>query len=215
VIYTGTASAKNSDTSFDVIAEFGGSLRAGDAATLFLSGGVERLSYDTFRELNMTASGLAAGLTWQFHENIAARIAASGLVKRFQEPARDSSSYGGSVLLKERLSARFWLKESIAYEKNRADAAYFSYDGNALSLWAGYDIAGRTALLAGYTYLVRDYEEPAGFEETAKIYSLALEKGFLDTWYLDLQYDRRVSDSTEPGTNTAGNIYTLGIRYSY
>jgi hypothetical protein len=201
--------------SIDLIAELGGSVRFGKNAALFLSGGVERVSYDTFRELNLTASGLSAGLTWQLIESIAARIAATGAIKRFKDPARDSSAHGGSILFKERLSSRFWLKESFAYERNRAEAAYFTYDGKTLGFWAGYDLSGRTTLLAGYSYVEREYEEPAGFEEKANMFSLGVELGFLDKWYLDLQYDRRATDSTIAGTDTTGNIFTLGVRYSY
>jgi hypothetical protein len=215
VFYTGTSTGPNSDMSIDVIAELGGSVGIGKNAALFLSGAVERLSYETFRELNLTASGASAGLTWQLIDSIAARISANGMIKRFKDPARDSSAYGGSLLFKERLSSRFWLKEIFAYEQNRAEAAYFSYDGNTVAFWAGYDVADRTTLLAGYNYVVREYEEPLGFKEKANTFSLALELGFLDKWYLDLQYDRRASDSNIAGTDTTGNIFTLGIRYSY
>ena len=213
--YTGSSSEKNSDMSVDILAEFGASTRWGNNASLLFSAAAERIAYDEFTEFNMTAGGLTVGMVWQFGGGIAAKVSASGIVKRFEDPARDSTAYGAGLLLKEFLTSRFWLKQSAGYEQNEADSAFFTYTGKSVALGAGYGVTDRTTLFAGYSYLVREYDEPAGFEETANLFSLGLEWEVVKRWFLDLQYDRRASDSTLPETDTTGNIYSLGARYSY
>jgi long-subunit fatty acid transport protein len=214
--YLGSSTEENSDLSIDITAEIGVSTRWGSNTSFLLSGGAERITYSEFTEFNMTAGGMTAGVIQQFGNWFAARITANGVVKRFdEEQARDATAYGGGMLLKQFLSSRFWLKESAGYERNEADAAFFTYTGTSLALGAGYAVTGRTTLHAGYSYLVRAYDEPEGFEETANVYWLGLDWELARNWFLGLQYDRRFSDSTLPETDTTGNIYSLGLRYSY
>jgi hypothetical protein len=213
--YTGSSSTSNSDTAVDFFADLGASKTIAQDTSLFLTGSAEHLSYGSFTQFNSTIGGLSAGLNKGFGGILTARVAINGLVKRYRDSQRDSSAYGAAVTLKEKLGALFWLKEGYAYEKNNADSALFSYKGNAVNLWAGYVVLPKTTALLGYNYLVRDYDEPSGFKVTANTVSVGLEYEFLEKWFVDAQYDHQTSDSNVPGTNTADNIFSLGLSYSY
>jgi predicted porin len=105
--------------------------------------------------------------------------------------------------------------ESYDYEMNNADSPLFTYKGNSLSLWAGFLATPQTTFLLGYSYLVRDYEEPSGFKVTANTISAGLEHELAKKWFLDAQYANQKSDSNVPGTYTTDNIFSIGLRYSY
>ncbi len=213
--YTGSSSTSNSDTSVVLFADLGASRMIAEATSLFLTGSAERTSYSSFTEFNSTIGGLSAGLNKGFGEMVTARVAVNGLLKRFGDSQRDSTAYGASLTLKEKLSALFWLKEGYVYEKDHADSALFSYSGNAVSIWAGYVVLPKTTVLLGYSYLARSYDEPSDFKVTANTVSVGLEHNFLEKWFVDAQYGHQASDSNVPGTNTTDNIVSLGLRYSY
>lgn len=214
-VYTGSSSTSNSDTSVDLFADLGVSKSIAQDTSLFFAGSAELTSYNSFTQFNATIGGLSAGLNKGFGEVVTARVAINGLLKRFGDSQRDSSAYGASFILKERLSPSFWLKEGYVYEKDNADSAFFSYNGNAVNVWAGYVILPKTTALLGYNYLVRDYDEPSGFKVTANTVSAGLEYAFMEKWFLDALYDHQASDSNLPGTNTSDNMFSVGLRYSY
>ena len=213
--YTGSSSTSNSDTSIDFSANLGNSWSVADDTNVFLAGSAERTSYNSFTEFNATIGGLSAGVQKGFGDSLLARFTVNGAVKRYGDSQRDSSAYGANLKVKEQLGPSFWLREGYVYEKNSADSAFFSYSGNAVNLWAGFLVAPQTTVLAGYTYLVRDFDEPAGFKVTAHTLSLGLEQGFTKHWFLDAQYDHQASDSNEAGTSATDNMLSFGIRYSY
>jgi hypothetical protein len=212
--YTGSSSTKNSDTAADVFADLGGSFRTGKTSWI-LAGSAELISYSTFSDFNMTAGWLTAAVETRLAEAVSARITLSSAIKRFGDVQRNSSAHGGSLVLKERLGRLFWIKQGYGYEKNNADSSFFSYTGNAFSAWAGYMLTPEAALLAGYQYLRRDYEEPVGFRETADTFSLALEWMPIARWFVGFQYDRRMSESNLEEADVASNIFSIGVRYSY
>ena len=214
--YTGSSSStSNSDTSIDLSADLGNSWSVADDTNVFLAGSAERANYSSFTEFNATIGGLSAGVQKGFGNSILARFAVNGAVKRYGDSQRDSSAYGAVLKVKEQLGPSFWLREGYAYEKNSADSALFSYNGNGVNIWAGFLVAPQTTVLAGYNYLVRDFDEPVGFKITAQTLSLGLEQGFTKNWFLDAQYDHQASDSNEAGTSATDNVLSLGLRYSY
>ncbi len=117
--------------------------------------------------------------------------------------------------LKERFSPTFWLKENYDYEQNHADSPYYTYTGNAVSIWAGFLVTAKTTFLLGYSYLIRDYDQPSGFKETANTPSLGLEQKISEKWFLSAQYSHQISDSNVAGTSMTDNIYSIGVRYGY
>jgi hypothetical protein len=213
--YTGSSSTSNSDTAINLYADLGAFRTIADDTFLFLTGSVEHTSYSSFTLLNSTLGGLSAGLNKGLGGMVTAKVAINGMLKRFGDSQRDSTAYGASFALKETWSPSFWLKEGYAYEKDSADSPLFSYRGNAVNIWAGYVLLPKTTVLLGYTYLVRAYDEPSGFKVTANTVSAGLEYAFMEKWFFDALYDHQASDSNVPGTNTADNLFSLGVRYSY
>lgn len=214
-LYTGSSSEKTGDTSMALAAELGGGLPITSRLSLFLAGSADRITYSSFTDLNMTAGTASSGAVMRLGDVLTARLAAGGAVKRFGDSGRDATSYSGHISFREDLSSSFWIKQSYLYERNSADSPYFTYSGSSLGIWAGFHAASRTMLTAGYHYLIRKYEEPAGFEETARTVSLGLEWEPVEKWFVDLQYDDRTSESSLDGTDTGSNIYSIGLRYSY
>lgn len=213
--YTGSSSSKNSDTSIDLSADLGVSKAIAPDLSLFFAGSAEHQSYSKFTQFDSTIGGLSIGLNTGFGAMVSARIAVNGLVKRFGDSPRDSSAYGASFIVKEKLGPSFWLKEGYAYEKDNARSALFSYNGNAANVWAGYAVLPDTTFLLGYNYLVRTYDEPSGFKVTASTVSVGLEYLFMKKWSVDALYDHQASDSNQAGTNTTDNLFSIGFRCSY
>lgn len=214
-VYTGSSSASNSDSSIGFFADLGVSKTIAQDTSLFLTGSAEHTSYSNFTQFNSTIGGFSTGLTKGFGDMVTAKIAINGLIKRFRDSQRDATAYGVSLAAKEKLSSSLWLKEGYVYEKDDADSPFFTYNGNSLNVWAGYLILPKTTVLLGYNYLVRDYDEPSGFQVTAQTVSVGLEYELLKKWFIDAQYDHQASDSNVPDTNTTDNIFSLGLRYSY
>jgi hypothetical protein len=210
---TGTQS--KSDTSINIFADIGGSTKINPDTSLFLIGGAQHTSYSSFTQFDFTVGGLSAGIYKEFGDVFSGKVAINGAIKGYQDSQRNSSAYGATLTLKERLTPIFWLKEIYDYEQNNADSALFTYTGNSGSIWAGLSALPTTTFLLGYNYLVRDYNEPSGFKVTANILSAGLEQKIATKWYLDAQYSHQASDSNVPGTNTTDNIYSIGLRYSY
>jgi opacity protein-like surface antigen len=213
--YIGSSSTSNSDFSVNLFADLGVSKAIAKDTSLFVTGSAEHASYSSFTQFDFTIGGLSAGINKGFGETVTARVAINGLLKRYNDSLRDGTAYGASFILREKLSPAFWLKESYVYERDNADSAAFSYNGNEVSIWAGYLIQPRTTALLGYNYLVRDYDEPSGFKVTAGTVSAGLQYEFTEKWFVDALYDHQASDSNLPGTSTTDNLFSLGIRYSY
>lgn len=211
---TGTQS--KSDFSMNYFADIGGSTDIAAGTYLFLIGSVQHTSYNTFNEFDNTIGGLTAGMDKSLGEIVTVRLALNGSIKRYRDSKRDSTSFGPAVTFKEQFTPAFWLKESYYYEKNNADSPLFTYTGNQAAIWGGYLIVPKTTtLLLGYSYLVRDYDQPSGFQVTSHTLSAGIEHEFAKKWFIDAQYDHQMSDSNVPGTSSTDNIVSFGVRYSY
>ncbi len=213
--YTGSSSQSSGDASLDIFADLGISTDVASDTSLFLLGSVEHTSYSRFTEFDSTIGNVSAGVIKSLGDIFLARVAANGRIKGYNNSARNSSAYGGTFTLKEKLDPAFWLKEIYEYEKNDASSAIFTYRGNSVSIWAGYLATPKSTVLLGYNYLVRDYDQPSGFRVTANTVSLGLQHEIGKKWFVDGQYDRQMSNSNVAGTYTTDNIVSVGLRYSY
>ena len=210
----GSSTTKNRDTAIDLFADLGGSTAVTRNMDLFLAGSIERIAYSTFTEFSSTTGGLTTGITQRFGPVFSARLAVSGSVKNYEGSDKDASAYLAGAKLKQRLGD-LWLLEGYEYEKNHAESSFYSYTGRTAKIALGYLLLERTTVLAGYSYLIRHYNEPADFWERAWTSWGGLEWEPIDNWFLVLEYDRRKSDTTVPGTSTTDNIISAGVRYSY
>lgn len=210
---TGTQS--KSDTSINLFADIGSSTKINPDTALFLIGSAQHTSYSTYTRFDYTIGGLSTGIYREFGDVFSGKFAINGGIKRYQDSQRNSSAYGATLSLKERITPIFWLRETYDYEQNNADSPLFTYSGNSGSIWAGLSATPGTTFLLGYNYLVRDYNEPSGFKVTASTISLGVEHELVKKWYIDARYDHQISDSNVPGTNTTDNIISLGLRYNY
>ncbi len=203
------------DYSMNFFADIGGSTDVAAGTYLFLIGSLQHTSYNTFTDFDNTIGGLTGGLDKDLGKIVTVRLAINGSIKNYRDSDRDSTSYGPVVTVKEQFTPAFWLKESYYYEKNNADSPFFTYSGNQAGIWGGWLVLPKTTLLLGYSYLVRDYDQPSGFQVTSNTLSAGIGQELVKRWFLDAQYDRQMSDSNVPGTSSTDNIVSLGVRYSY
>jgi len=175
-LYVGSSNQSSSDTSINLFANLGNSTRIAADTWFFVAGSVLHSSYSTYDQLDSTIGGLSTGITRGLGDIFTARVAISTGIKRYNDSERNSQAYGANLSLKEKLAPAFWLKESYDYEKNKADSPLFTYQGNAVSLGAGYLVTPQTTLLLVYNYLVRNFDQPSDFTVTAHTISLGMEE---------------------------------------
>jgi hypothetical protein len=215
--YTGAGSSSKSPGDFltTVSAEAGGYQDMGKSSEVFAKGFADYTSYTTYTDLDATIGGVSAGINMGLGNGVFARFAVLGKVKRFNDSQRNSTSYGGNVSLKEKLTSKLYLREFVEYEKNNADTATFSYDGTLLGMSAGYSLSRKTTASVGYSYLVEKYESPSGAEIQTNSVFLGVEHSLHRSWALSGEYDLQVSKVTATGTNNTDNLFSVALRYSY
>lgn len=217
-LYTGmttTTSASPGDFSGTVSAAIGGYADVFSESSIFIKGFAEQTSYEAYRDLDATIGGVSTGITTQLSKSISARFSLIGKVKHFQDSQRNSNSYGGVVNLMEKLTQDLWLRQFAEYEKNMADSSIFSYAGTKAGISAGYGLTGKTVAAIGFSYLVQEFDEPAGAELRTGTAFLTVEQALSRTWFLSAEYDLQTSRDGTSGTKATNNIYSLALRYSY
>jgi hypothetical protein len=210
--YTG---GQSGDIYATVSAEAGGYHDVGSDVSLFAKAFAEHTNYDTFTDLNATIGGASAGMSASLSDTVLARVAVIGKIKRFGDGQRDSTADEGNLSLKEKLTPMFWLREFVDYEKNHADNAVFSYTGTTVGLGAGYALDKTTLVTAGYSYLVRKFDEPSGAEIKTHTFYAGAEYSFTKSWSAAGEYDLQLSKEDVTGSSATDNILSGAIRYSY
>ena len=217
-IYTGstlTTSTSPGDFSGTVHAAIGGFSDVFSESTVFVKGFAEHTSYDTYSDLDVTMGGVSTGIATQLSKNSMARFSLTGKVKHFEDSQRNSTAYGGGVSLKERPAQDLWFRQFVEYEKNEADSPLFSYGGTKAGISAGYDLTRTTAAAAGFSYLVQEFDEPAGAELRTGTVFLTVEHALSRTWFFSAEYGLQTSRDGTSGTSITNNMYSLALRYSY
>ena len=217
-IYTGstlTTSTSPGDFSGTVHAAIGGFSDVFSESTVFVKGFAEHTSYDTYSDLDVTMGGVSTGIATQLSKNSMARFSLTGKVKHFGDSQRNSTAYGGGVSLKERPAQDLWFRQFVEYEKNEADSPLFSYGGTKAGISAGYDLTRTTAAAAGFSYLVQEFDEPAGAELRTGTVFLTVEHALSRTWFFSAEYGLQTSRDGTSGTSITNNMYSLALRYSY
>ena len=203
------------DFSATLSAEAGGYRDVAADTFVFAKGFAEHQSYDTYSDLDATIGGISVGVNTSFNDMFSARAALLGKIKRFGDGDRDSTSYGGTFALKEKITPSFWLREFVEYEKNSADVSVFSYTGTKIGVDAGYALFTETLLTFGYSYLDQTFDEPADADMKTNTVFAGIEQSFGKHWALAGEYDLQVSKENVTGTSTTDNIFSLALRYSY
>ncbi len=212
---SGGGSQSKGDFSTTLSAEAGGYGDVSDTASVFAKAFAGHTSYDTYTEFDTTYGGVGAGIAMSLlDDSLLPRIMIFGKVKRFGDSERDSTSYGGNVSLKEKLSASFWLREFAEYEKNTADSSFFSYTGRKVGGEAGYQITADDLVSAGYSYLDQKYVDPPGADMKTGTLYVSAEHTIVKRWSVGAEYDHQLSTTNDNGSAT-DNIYSAAIRYSY
>jgi hypothetical protein len=216
--YTGSGSgstASPADFHATVSAEAGGYKDLGTDASVFAKGFANHSSYNTYTDLDATIGGVSTGVVLSVTDKITAGATLAGKVKRFGDSQRNSTAYGGTLSLKEKLLPLLWLREFGEYEENNADTAFFSYTGTKIGIGAGYSPLQKTLLTAGYSYLVQKFKEPSGFEIKTNTVFLSADQVIATVWSVAAEYDLQVSKETITGSSTTDNIFSLALKYSY
>ncbi len=216
--YTGAGSgATTSPADFyaTLSAEAGGYTDLGANASVFAKGFANHSSYDTYTDLDATIGGVSTGVVVSLSDSITALGSVLGKVKRFGDSQRNSTSYGGTLSLKEKLLPVFWLREYGEYEKNNANTPVFSYTGTKIGIAAGYSLTRKTVLSAGYSYLVQKFDQPSGAEILTNTVFLSAEQSIAKAWAVSGEYDLQLSKENITGSSATDNIFSLALKYSY
>lgn len=213
--YLGSSSQTYGDYSMVIAADVGLTAPVTSDTALFLIGSLENASYSRYSDFNSTIAGVNAGFAMSLGPVFLVKSLAFARIKEFGDPERDSSSYGGILELKQRLSPRLSIREAYEFEKNNADTAYFSYTGHAGRAGLGYTLAESWMLNLGYTYLIREYKEPSGFAVTSHLMSADVRKSFFRNWRVTVGYARELSSENLNSTRAVNNIYSTSLLYSY
>jgi hypothetical protein len=204
------------DFSTSVNADIGNITELGQNLMLHLKADADHTSYQTYKQFDFTMGSVRAGLSANLTDIINAKVLARGTIKNFDISARNSTAYGATVSLKQTFSRAFWLKEVYDYEQNHANDSLFSYQGDSLSIWAGYTAMPRSAFGLGYSYLIRNFNKEAPvLKLTSQTFSVDWTWDFYTKWSLNVAYDLEKADSNLPGTATTNNVYSVGMIYSY
>lgn len=195
-------------------ASVGGYEGVGKGTFLFLRGDAAGYLYKKYTDLNSAIIGVSAGAYKEFSDFLSGEATLRVRRKEYKETGRSSNAFSGVFELKQRVLTKLWIKEGYEFEKNVAGADIFSYEGHLFGVWSGYSISPGTMVSVGYSYLIREYEEPSGFRNSLHTGSLAFTVELLHKVYLNAGYYRQHISSDIHGSHT-NNIYTLGILYSY
>lgn len=215
--YTGTGSSTNSpgDFSATLYAEAGGYHPVTNNADIFVVGFAGNQTYNTYTDLNEIRGGASAGIATILNSNISGRAVIFGQVKRFGDSQRDSTSYGGTLGLKEKVKPDVWLREFVSYEKNNANSPFFTYNGTTVGIGVGYSVTKQTLLSAVYSYLVEKYDQPSGADIKENTVYFNAEHFLAKSWALAGEYDLQISKVSATGTTNTNNIFSVALRYSY
>ncbi len=216
--YLGSGSGTNkspADFYATISAEAGGYTDLGKDASVFAKGFANHASYNTFTDLDATIGGVNTGVVVSLSSSVTALASVIGKVKSFGDSQRNSTSYGGTLSLKEKLLPSFWLREYGEYENNNASSAFFSYSGAKGGIVAGYNPFQKTFLSAGYSYLEQKFDEPSGFRLSTSTFSLNAEQSIVKAWSVGAEYDLQLSRENITGASTTDNIFSLALKYSY
>ena len=212
--YTGVNGQSPSDVSLTLSGEAGAITDIGTSSSIYAKGFAQNTSYDQYKDLDVTIAGVTAGVSTRLTDVFSAGLSAVGKMKRFRDDLRDSTSYGVSVSLKERLGRDLWLREAVEVEKNDARSPDFSYTGITLSVRGGYFITKRTLLTAGLGHLIQKYDVVNASTFTADTFSIGAEQELTKRWSaavdLDMQSSRFAGDP-----DASNNILSVAIRYNY
>ncbi len=216
--YTGSSSgATTSPADFyaTISAEAGGYTDLGKDASVFAKGFANHSSYNTYTDLDATIGGASTGIVVTLSSGMTALASVIGKVKSFGDSQRNSTAYGGTFSLKEKLLPSFWLREYGEYEKNNASSAFFSYSGAKAGIVAGYNPFQKTFLSAGYSYLEQKFDEPSGFRLSTNTFSLNAEQSLAKALSVGAEYDLQLSRENITGASTTDNIFSLAVKYNY
>ncbi len=201
-----------SDFSLRLYADLGVSDTVSPSMSLFLMGIGENVSYSTYSDLNSTSGGLRAGVTSGLAAAVTSQAAVFSKIKNYNDADRDGPSYGADLSLKEQVNPRFFLKERYEYEKDRANSPTFSYEGNTVSIIAGFKPGLNSAVYLGYKYLHQKFKEPAGSVVTTQSAFLEIEKNIGREVSVDAGFERIISSFNGPRSTANDNIFYVGLR---
>lgn len=212
---TGGTGESPSDYSSTVSAEAGWFTSLRESSTFFMKGFALYQAYGRYTFLDTTQGGISIGIGSDVSKNILLNASLFGAMKSFDDTLRNSTAYGGSLSLKERLTPSFWFRQVAEYERNDADNALFSYSGISGGLAMGYGFSAKTQVTLGYNYLVRAFDEPTGQEMRTGTVYLGIDQPMGKNWTVSLEYDYQESRDSVTGATMANNMYSLALRYDY
>lgn len=211
----GGQDVQQGDFSTSITADIGNKTSWGEKTDILVLAAASHTAFATYDEFDFTAGSLSAGMTHFISDVLSARLSLKAAAKNFEDSLRDSTAFGASVGLKERLSDFLRLRQTYEFERNRAESPLYSYQGHSAAAWIGFSLSETTSLDLGYGYLLRTYDLPEDFEVTTQSISASFIVDMSDSWSISLGYDHEMADSNVPDTATTNNIYSIGLRYDY
>ena len=212
-VTSGTGAQSQGDYAYLLSAEAGVFTEATEDAAIYLKAFAERTAYDRYTDLSSNVAGVGTGVDLVVNDMLSSRVDVIGKLKRFGDSDRNSTAYEAVLNVKERLAQRFWFRERLGYEDNRASSVLYSNTGTSAGITAGWSLPGATLLTLGYGYLEQRYAEGGG-KLASNTLSLGLDYSLARSWNIAAEYDRQIS-KPEGGESATDNITALSLRYGY
>ncbi len=209
------STASTADFYTTLSAEAGAYTDLGTEMSVYAKGFANHSSYDSNTYLDATIYGASTGAVVSLGNGVTALASVLGKIKEFDDSQRNSTAYGGTLSLKEKITGDYWLRQFGEYELNSASSNSFSYTGTKIGVSAGHDFTKATSAAIGYSYLVQKYDEPAGTVWRTHTGFVSAEQKFGKSWSVGAEYDLQLSRDNMTNAGITDNIFSLALRYSY
>lgn len=206
---------KQGDFSTELFAELGYSYRVAGGTTLIARASAQHDEYARFGEFDFTVMRVSAGVRQRLTDVFSARLMLNGKAKNYDNPLKDGTSVGATMVLREQFGRSFWLSQFYEFERNKADSTLYRYNGHSVRVRAGYDVTNALLVSAGYSYLRREYDDPAFFRVISHTVSADLTIYLGKRWSIIPAYDFETTEENFFDTVSTNNIYSVGIQYAY
>ena len=211
----GGAAQKDGDFSTELYADIGYLNKIDASTSLSVQASFQHTGYADFDQFDFTIFGISGGVKRRLSNIVSARGSLDLKLKEYDNPLRSGTSVGAKASLTERLGKVLWFREFYGFERNIADSAIYRYDGHSIGIRAGLDLTALWSVEMGFSYLLREYDEPAGYRVTSTTVSAGLTRMLGNLWSVIVGLDRETSKENFFNTTSTNNMFSVALQFLY
>jgi hypothetical protein len=211
----GGATQKDNDFSTELYADIGYLNKIDASTSLFVQASFQHTGYADFDQFDFTIFGISGGVKRRLSNIVSARGSLDLKLKEYDNPLRSGTSLGVKASLTERFGKVLWFREFYGFERNIADSAIYRYDGHSIGIRAGLDLTALWSIEMGYSYLLREYDEPAGYRVTSTTVSAGLTRMLGNLWSVIVGLDQETSKENFFSTTSTNNMVSVALQFLY